>query len=104
MVGLDELDVSGRIDMQKESPVVRMYPWLTLCLIIAGPYFFFQMVWFLRTLDYTGALFSLLAGWFLLRGGLDLARIVLLSKQQQTKVPTKSSTPRSSHHHNTHHD
>jgi len=66
----------------------KIYPFISLILVFLGPYFFFEMIGFLRNLDYIGAFLTLLSGWFLLRAGVDITRIVIASS-----APSPSTNP-----------
>lgn len=55
-----------------------IYPALSIFLVFLGPLFFYMTVLFLRKADYFASLLCFLAGWLLLRTGVDLSRAVLV--------------------------
>lgn len=67
---------NGRLDRWRNR-WMGIYPVLGLILVFLGPYFFFQCLRFLRTTDYAAGLLAFLAGWALLRSGIDLTRAYL---------------------------
>jgi len=59
--------------------ISRLYAVFSVLLVFLGPYFFYFTIHFLRKQDYTAAILTLLAGGFLLRAGVDLARTLLVT-------------------------
>ena len=67
---------NGRLDRWRNR-LMRIYPVIGLVLVFLGPYFFFQSLSSLRTTDYAAGILAFLAGWALLRAGVDLTRAYL---------------------------
>lgn len=68
---------SARPNLQRLLPIVG------ILLVFLGPVFFFFTLQFLRKVDYAAATLAFLAGWCLLRAGVDITRASLA-----TQLPT----------------
>ena len=67
----------------------RVAPIMGLALVFLGPFFFFSTLQFLQKVDYVAASLSFLAGWCLLRAGVDITRAAL-AVPEPGKPTTKS--------------
>ena len=72
----------GRLERWR-SALMKLYPGLGLALVFLGPYFFFQSLSFLRITDYAASTLAFLAGWALLRAGVDLTRAYLATTAEE---------------------
>ena len=74
-------------------PLLRLYPGIGLLLVFLGPYFFFQSLSYLSKLNYTGGVIGFLAGWALLRAGIDLTRAYLAVAHDPLEVTHQTGSP-----------
>lgn len=72
----------------------RAYVYLGLVLVFLGPIFFYFTIDFLRKVDYFAATLAFLAGWLLLRSGIDLTRAILAVEVLKQKSAFEESEDR----------
>lgn len=69
------------------------YPAIGLLLVLLGPVFFYFTLQFLRKVDYAAATLSFLAGWSLLRAGVDMTRAHLATIDQVANSKPRIEKP-----------
>ena len=62
-----------------------MYEITGLLLMVLSLYFFYRSVDFLTRNDYIGAVISMLIGFIMIRGGVDLARAAMFIETERSK-------------------
>ena len=75
----------SRLERWRKS-LLTLYPGLGLGLVFLGPYFFFQSLSFLHSTDYAAGTLSFLAGWALLRAGIDITRAYLATTKEEKEM------------------
>ena len=68
-----------------------MYEITGLLLMVLSLYFFYRSVDFLTINDYISAVISMLIGFIMIRGGVDLTRVAMFVETERAKSTSSSS-------------